>query len=1227
MKKTLLILLSVLLVVTSCYSALMVSAGAATYADKDYNKADVWTAYSVNFGNDKGTIGGEGITPNLTEVTDVTYNGGASALRYNAVLMGNLTAKLENLEADKYYTFSYKYQIPNADVLEGLYAGADGIVSPLRTGIYKEGATVVSGGEVTDAAYIVENPQLVTKATVNAKGNVYWAEESITFKAPAEAAYVGLTTRYGGVDAENYGVYYFDDFKLVEATAEAYAAANNEGADALYNYNASSAWKLYGQWVDKTTLDGTGGAVGTNGFTEITSGLSDALGDGVGLNTAQTGTMAATKLAGLVVGKEYEFTYKFMLPTTVGTTSGRKMFVTYLAKAGTTVTGSSTSVGATYDDATITVDGVATNGGNTYNDGTWHNVKIAFTATAEMVSTGVYVGAFHGGTHYGEGLSLDDFKLVDTADLVEEPGEDGNADPEADVDYNDLTKWKWYESSFFGKYSTIDNAGPAIGSSSWGSKIVTDVPASFTAASAINFNGGGSVFAAKLENLVAGKNYKFTFKYMIPTGTTAAGSRTLFEVYLAKHGATVSSGNAHAVTSTFNSDATFVIDGQTTNMDTTDTAGEWKDVTITFTATADMVSTGVYVAVQNGNHAGSGVTIGNFDLSVVKPVAAEDVNYDDTAAWKLYATNWLTSKSTVDGVNGEAAGSGWFPIKTSSDPALPNALGNGAGLAFGGTGMYAATKLQNLVAGTEYIFTFKMMVPSANTTTSRQMFNATLAKPGATVDGNGQVNNTYAATVLVDGAAVNSAKDAYVDSTWRTVTIRFTATEEMVTNGVFAGVSYGGQHGSADNSMVLDDFDLVVVPKYEEFDNNTVGTKDYNSASDWYVYSNSPGLDGLVTAPLGATVAGEGETLAAQGGMTEKYDVLSAEDTDGKALTASGLLKTYAKKLEGLEAGKTYTFTFKYKISHFNIVNANSGDLLKAGIYKAGAAVSTYNGFDDAYLVSNAYRHTTNVLSAEQSVWKEVKLTFTPTAEDIADGLYIAIKQTFQAGDVDIDDTATENIVSNTSAAATAAGGKYGTYYYDELRLAKALPETFVENKAAICNQMNLTGGPVAVNGLRIYNRFYNVWHDADIIEYGSIAIRSGRINNANELTLDAANATKGISYLALGEDSVNIVWTKDEASTTYTSYLSGIAPKFYGEDYTIRSYAKDVNGNVYYGEAFSLSIYDVVHAIKTANVNAADVAIADQFIAAAEAAGATTYEQWVKANKLDKVAGVGYEG
>jgi hypothetical protein len=931
-----------------------------------------------------------------------------------------------------------------------------------------------------------------------------------------------------------------------------------------------------------------------------------------------------------------------MLPDTVGTTSGRTMFAAYLAKEGATVAGSGV-VSDTYNaNATITIDGVLASSGNTYNDGAWHTVNITFTATAEMVANGVYVGASYGGAHNGKDcLYLDDFALVDTADIVaDEPGE-GNSDPEADVNYDTSSKFQVYTANTFHNEgdtanATIDGAALNLGKN-WGSAVISTIdgmtiPNEVGDNFAMDINSFGTFVATKLENLVAGKKYNFSFKYAMAAATAAYNNYQLFEVYLAKHNATALNNKTDVIADAdnYNSVATITIDGVATNVDNAArTANDtvWKTVSITFTATSDMATNGVYAGFAVGNWTNGAIYAADFDLSVVRPVAAEDVDYNTASKWKLYADNWI-HKPAIDGVNGEAAGSGWFPIADASTPGLPT---GSLGLKFGGTGMHAATKLENLVAGTEYIFTFEMMVPSVNTGAGRPMFGAYLSKPGATVDGNGNIAaaNTYnsVATITVEGEAVNTSTSAYKDDTWRTVTIRFTATEEMVTNGVFAGVSYGGEHNSAANSMVLDDFDLVVVPKYEEFDNNTVGTKNYNSASDWYEYGNATAL-GIKTAPLGATVAGEGETLAKQGGMEYNYAQLSAEDTNGKSLTASGLLRTYANKLEGLEANKTYTFTFKYKIAHFNVINKNSGSLLKAAIYKTGAAISQYNGFDDAYRVGNVYTHTTNVLSAEQSVWKEVKLTFTPSAEDIAAGLYIAITQTYEGADVDIDDTAAENIVSNTSSAATAAGGKYGAYYYDELRLAKALPETFVENKAAICNKMNLTGGLVKeVNGLRIYNRFYNVWHDADIIEYGSIAIRSGRINNANELTLDAANATKGISYLALGEDSVNIVWTKDDASTTYTSYLSGIAPKYYGADYTIRSYAKDVNGNVYYGEAFSLCIYDVVHAIKTANANAADVAIAEEFIAAAEQAGVQTYAQWVKANKLDKVAGQGYVG
>ncbi len=100
---------------------------------------------------------------------------------------------------------------------------------------------------------------------------------------------------------------------------------------------------------------------------------------------------------------------------------------------------------------------------------------------------------------------------------------------------------------------------------------------------------------------------------------------------------------------------------------------------------------------------------------------------------------------------------------------------------------------------------------------------------------------------------------------------------------------------------------------------------------------------------------------------------------------------------------------------------------------------------------------------------------------------------------------------------------------------------------------------------------------DNRIVEFGSIARRSENLEGSSLTFKTIGTHSPGIAYQKSQPISI---WEETEDSFIYTAYLTGIAPQNYGKDYTIRTYAKDAEGNIYYGIEIELSIFDVAWSI-----------------------------------------------
>lgn len=183
-----------------------------------------------------------------------------------------------------------------------------------------------------------------------------------------------------------------------------------------------------------------------------------------------------------------------------------------------------------------------------------------------------------------------------------------------------------------------------------------------------------------------------------------------------------------------------------------------------------------------------------------------------------------------------------------------------------------------------------------------------------------------------------------------------------------------------------------------------------------------------------------------------------------------------------------------------------------------------------------------------------------------------------------------------------------GEFYVDDFTVTEIIDlETAKENKAAIRLAGN-TEGDVGKQGLRVYNKINsNLTANKTIVEYGTLAIRYGRVEPNTLIDVNTSGIVKGVAYNSA--TGIHKVWSEDPDGIVFTAYLTGIKTQFYGADYAVRTYAKDSDGNYYYGDQFTLCVYDVVAAIQASDsASAADTETAETIIAEDAAA----YTQWM---------------
>jgi len=312
-----------------------------------------------------------------------------------------------------------------------------------------------------------------------------------------------------------------------------------------------------------------------------------------------------------------------------------------------------------------------------------------------------------------------------------------------------------------------------------------------------------------------------------------------------------------------------------------------------------------------------------------------------------------------------------------------------------------------------------------------------------------------------------------------------------------------------------------------------------------------------------------------------------------------------------VEAGKTYKLSFMYK-GDFNGSNT-SYSIKKSGVFEKGATIVTQKGPNGTAVAI----HKENASITDKTVYNSYELVF--TVYDNTE-LYFAIH------------------FWNTSWV-----------WIDEFELQEIASESGFEtayNSMAAIRAASNTDGSVVKNGLRIYNSVENEWtNNTNIVEYGSFVVRKeymeqkfGEFNGVSfdTVTVDGTERTLkdligsgvglGVAYRANGaatitsaiegyEGAKEVLWNSDATQKIFTSYITGISSEHYGDDYLVRTYAIDNDGNIYYGNVASVSIFKVAQAISVANNNIEiDNAAFEAFVGSEP----TVYENWCAENSLE---------
>ena len=356
---------------------------------------------------------------------------------------------------------------------------------------------------------------------------------------------------------------------------------------------------------------------------------------------------------------------------------------------------------------------------------------------------------------------------------------------------------------------------------------------------------------------------------------------------------------------------------------------------------------------------------------------------------------------------------------------------------------------------------------------------------------------------------------------------------------------------------------------------------------------------------------------------TKTYAYLAAQNlgADINVFSKSGLgITVYGRKAgEGVKTmAKWYPELQKNENADYVIINHitnDSGPYSEAGLDKDGLA--------DAYV---------DFIKAVRADHTKAKIIVIYGMMGYGDSYKTGEEVVLQAVS-----TAKQQGDSNVYALMLPKGGNGGAGHPDgdeHIAASKLLTE-FINGLGIIetQNRVGIRAASEGSQGIRVRNSISQAEiKDKKIVSYGAIAIRKGRIMNNDvsvPLTFDTKDIAIGVAYNTKEGNCGGKIQTEPilreqtETDNIFSCVLINIPQKYYGHKYSVRSFAIDEAGNVYYGEVVEVSVFDVVHAILNKesaspdDKNTANSIVNEIKTAAENNNEITTYKEWCTANGL----------
>ncbi len=374
-------------------------------------------------------------------------------------------------------------------------------------------------------------------------------------------------------------------------------------------------------------------------------------------------------------------------------------------------------------------------------------------------------------------------------------------------------------------------------------------------------------------------------------------------------------------------------------------------------------------------------------------------------------------------------------------------------------------------------------------------------------------------------------------------------------------------------------FENIALDTSLVYDATTGGTgPDYPKENEWGTNTNA-GYCGQIFAV--ESYNADGSTFTPSVGGSASSVRVVATVTDKHTYSGDYALKlnpnwgVASLALENLRGNTTYTLTYKL------LAPTYKKDVYENTI-KSSAVVSTLNVTRLADLTSAIVMDVDDCRFKHNAVWND-------DYTDFVSGDWLTITHTFTTFE---NQTVAYLVLPQT--ADTSGDTEYkGTTRYSQPAVAFIDDLTMCESVTTAYNglaslrekgQGSATNTASTKNGLRVYNTIARSLVDSDeIVEFGSIVIRTARIPEGETLTHDTTNRAEGVAYkkdTATGTYSKYTLWNKTESAYEFTSYLTGIKKEYYDDNYSIRSYMKDADGNYHYGAVQEVCVYDILNAI-----------------------------------------------